>query len=111
MASSAVSSVLYLRDTRLRIAGKNCDQYVEAMSKVFDGLRGELVSIICAKLSTKDHVVLRLRTLLTGGDRPRGHESCGCVPQIRFREELTPSIKDRGSSSKEPAATAVTIRG
>ena len=71
MASSAVSSVLHLRDaagnhadtragayiyllrrrsrfprewefrTRLRIAGKTCDQYIEAMSKVFDGLRGD----------------------------------------------------------------------
>ena len=66
MASSAVSSVLYLRDavgnhaetrvgayiycgdaasfhewefrTRLHIAGKFCDQYIEAMSKVCDGL-------------------------------------------------------------------------
>ena len=27
--------------TRLRIAGKNGDQHVEAMSKVFDGLRGD----------------------------------------------------------------------
>ena len=73
MASSAVSSVLYLRDaagirlkhvqlhistteiqrgdapsfrewefrTRLRIAGKTGDQYIEAMSKVCDGLRGD----------------------------------------------------------------------
>ena len=69
MASSAVSSVLYLRDaagnhaetrsganiydgdaasfhewefrTRLRIGGKTGDQYIEAMSKVCDGLRGE----------------------------------------------------------------------
>ena len=69
MASSAVSSVLYLRDaagnhaetrsgayiyygdatsfhgwelrTRLRIAGKTDDQYNEAMSKVCDGLRGD----------------------------------------------------------------------
>ena len=69
MASSAVSSVLYLRDaagnhtetrtgaciycgdaasvhewefrTRLRIAGKSGDQYIEAMSKVCDGLRGD----------------------------------------------------------------------
>ena len=69
MASSAVSSVLYLRDaagnhaetrsgayiyygdaasfhewefrTRLRIAGKTGDQYIEAMSKVSDGLRGD----------------------------------------------------------------------
>ena len=69
MASSAVSSVLYLRDaagnhaetrsgahiyhgdaasfhewefrTRLRIAGKNGDQYIEAMSKVCDGPRGD----------------------------------------------------------------------
>ena len=68
MASSAVSSVLYLRDaagnhaetctgahtcygdaasfhewecrTGLRIAGKTGDQYIEAMSKVCDGLRG-----------------------------------------------------------------------
>ena len=68
MASSAVSSVLYLRDaagnhaeprtgayiycgdaaslhekkfrTRLRIA-KSGDQYIEAMSKVCDGLRGD----------------------------------------------------------------------
>ena len=69
MASSAVSSMLYLRDaagnhaetrtgadiyygdaasfrewefrTRLRIAGKTGDQYDEAMSKVCDGLRGD----------------------------------------------------------------------
>ena len=69
MASSAVSSVLYLRDaagnhaetrsgayiyygdatsfhewefrTRLRIVGKTGDQYIEAMSKVRDGLRGD----------------------------------------------------------------------
>ena len=69
MASPAVSSVLYLRDaagnhaetragayvycgdaasvhewefrTRLRIAGKTGDQYIEAMSKVCDGLRGD----------------------------------------------------------------------
>ena len=69
MASSAVSSVLYLRDaagnhaetrtgakiyygdaascheleirTRLRIAGKSGDQYIEEMSKVGDGLRGD----------------------------------------------------------------------
>ena len=69
MASSAVSSVKNLRDaagnhaetrtcahicygdaasfhewefrTRLRIAGKTGDQYVEAMSKVCDGLRGD----------------------------------------------------------------------
>ena len=67
MASSAVSSVLYLRDavgnhivtrtsenifcgdaasfhegefrSRLRLAGKSGDQYIEAMSKVCDGLR------------------------------------------------------------------------
>ena len=66
MASSAVSSVLYLRDaagnqaetrtgariyygdaasfhewgfrTRLRIAGKTGDEYIEALSKVCDGL-------------------------------------------------------------------------
>ena len=69
MASSAVSSVLYMRDeagnhaetrtgakiycgdaasfhewdfrTRLRIAGKSCDQHIELMSKVCDGLRGD----------------------------------------------------------------------
>ena len=68
MASSAVSSVLYLRDaagnhawtrtgahlrwrrskfhewefhTRIHIAGKTGDQYIEAMSKVCDGLRGD----------------------------------------------------------------------
>ena len=69
MDSSAVSSVLYLRHaagnhaetrsgayiyygdaacvhkcefrTRLRIAGKTGDQYIEAMSKVCDGLRGD----------------------------------------------------------------------
>ena len=69
MASSAVSSVLYLRHaagnhaetrsgayvcfgdaasfhewefrTRLRTAGKHGDQYIEAMSKVCDGLRGD----------------------------------------------------------------------
>ena len=69
MASSAVSSVLYLHDaagnqtetrtgaytfygdaasfhewefrTRLRVAGKSGDQYIEAMSKVCDGLRGD----------------------------------------------------------------------
>ena len=69
MASSAVSLVLHLRDaagnhaetrsgayihygdaasfhewefrTRLRIAGKTGDQYIEAMSKVCDGLRGD----------------------------------------------------------------------
>ena len=69
MASSAVSSVLYLRDaagshaetrrgayiyyvdaasvhgwefrTRLRIAGQSGDQHIEAMSKVCDGLRGD----------------------------------------------------------------------
>ena len=69
MASSAVSSVLYLRDaggnhsgtrtgaciyhgdaasfhewefrTRLRIASKTGDDYIEAMSKVYDGLRGD----------------------------------------------------------------------
>ena len=69
MDSSAVSSVLYLRNaagnhaetrsgayiyygdatsfhkwefrTRLRIAGKTGDQYIEAMSKVCDGLRGD----------------------------------------------------------------------
>ena len=69
MASSAVSSALYLRDaagnhaetrsgayiyhgdaasfyewefrTRLRIAGEIGDQYIEAMSKVWDGLRGD----------------------------------------------------------------------
>ena len=69
MASSAVSSVLFLRDaagnhaetragacgyygdaasfhgwefrTRLRIAGKPGDQYIEPMSKVCDGLRGD----------------------------------------------------------------------
>ena len=68
MASSAVSSALYLRDaagnhaetrsgayiyhggaasfyewefrSRRRIAGKIDDQYIEAMSKVCDGLRG-----------------------------------------------------------------------
>ena len=70
MASSAVSSVLYLRDavgnhaetkvrrccyfpcikfrTRLRVAGKTCDQYIEAMSKVVDGLRGG-ASVACTK--------------------------------------------------------------
>ena len=70
MASSAVSSVFYLRDaagnhaetrtgaffyygdaasfhdwelrTPQRIAGKTGDQYIEAMSKVFDGLRGDV---------------------------------------------------------------------
>ena len=69
MASSAVSSVLYWRDaagnhaetrtgakiyfgdaasfherafrTRLRIARKTGDQYIEAMAKVCDGLRGD----------------------------------------------------------------------
>ena len=69
MASSAVSSVLCLRDaagnhaetrtgayiyyghaacfhewefrTRIRVAGKTGDQYIEAMSKVCDGLRGD----------------------------------------------------------------------
>ena len=69
MASSAVSSVFFLRDaagnhaerragayiyygdaasfhewefrTRLRIAGKSGDQYIEAMSKVCDRLRGD----------------------------------------------------------------------
>ena len=69
MASSAVSSVLYLRDaagnhaetrtgayiyygdaasfhewefrTRLRIAGQTGDQYIETMSEVRDGLRGD----------------------------------------------------------------------
>ena len=69
MASSAVSSVLYLRDvagthaetrtgayiyygdaasflewefrTGLRVAGKTGDQYIEAMSKVCDGLRAD----------------------------------------------------------------------
>ena len=69
MASSAVSSVLYLRDaagkhaethsgahihygdaarshdwefrTRLRVAGKTGDQYIEAVSKVVDGQRGD----------------------------------------------------------------------
>ena len=69
MASSAVTSVLYLRGaagnraetrsgahiyygdaasfhewecrTRLRIAGKTGDQHTEAMSKVCDGLRGD----------------------------------------------------------------------
>ena len=69
MASSAVSSVLYLRDAagnhaqtlsgaclyygdaasfhnwefryRLRIAGKTGDQYIEAMSEVCHGLRGD----------------------------------------------------------------------
>ena len=69
MAFSAVSSVFYLRDaagnhvetrtgayiyygdaasshkwefrTRLRIAGKTGDQYISAMSKVRDGLRGD----------------------------------------------------------------------
>ena len=61
MASSAVSSVKYLRGsagninygdaasfhewgfrTRLSIAGKTGDQYIEAMSKVCDGLRGDV---------------------------------------------------------------------
>ena len=69
VASSAVSSVLHLRDaagnhgetrtgaythcgdaasfherefrTRLRIAGKTCDQHIEALSKVCDVLRGD----------------------------------------------------------------------
>ena len=60
MASSAVCLVLYLRDaagnhaetpprswciyplcTPLRIAKKTRDQYIEAMSKVCDGLRGD----------------------------------------------------------------------
>ena len=75
MASSAVSSVLYLRDaagnhaetrtgayiyygdaasfheweirTPLRIAGKTGDQYIEAMSKVCDVLRGDALRGLC----------------------------------------------------------------
>ena len=47
--------------TRLRIAGKTGDQYIEAMSKDCDGLHSsrhkKLASITCAKLSMKDRVV------------------------------------------------------
>ena len=82
MASSAVSSVLYLRDaagnhaetrtgayiyfgdaasfhewqfrTRLRIAGKTGDQHIEAMSKVCDGLRSE--AFVAAQEVGFDHL-------------------------------------------------------
>ena len=54
--------------TRLRIAGKHCDQYIEAMSKVVDGPRGvmhtsrhkKLASIVYAKLSM-EHLVVSTR--------------------------------------------------
>ena len=54
--------------TRLRIAGKHCDQYIEAMSKVVDGPRGVMhtsrqkksASIVYAKLSM-EHLVVSTR--------------------------------------------------
>ena len=95
MASSAVSSVLYLRDaagnhagtrsgayiyyedaasfhewefcTRLHTAGNTGDQYIEAMSKVCDGLLGD------AFVAAQENVSNNLREIVDG--RPRGIET------------------------------------
>ena len=92
MASSAVSSALHLRDaagnhaetrsgayiyhgdaasfyewefrTRLRIAGEIDDQYIEAMSKVWDGLRGD------AFVAAREFGLVFLCEIIDG--RPRG---------------------------------------
>ena len=90
MASTAVSSVLHLRDaagnhaetrtgvyiffgdaasfhewefrTRLRTAGKSGDQHIDAMSKLFDGPRGD--AFVAAQEVGFDTLVQRVRGMV-----------------------------------------------
>ena len=124
MASSAVSSVLFLRDaaghhagtrtgtyicygdaasfhewelrTRLRIAGQTCDQYIEAISKVCDGLRGDAFVATCKICGTvrreerhqprQDPATCSISTRTTGSNAHT--RKTHCVDELAVRREF-----------------------